>query len=75
MTQAEEIKTSLVVVFERKDKVTPNGDAVLARRRFNGLRADLEPQVAASIGQAIGQLLAGSYTHTEISRDFALLNA
>ena len=75
MTQAEEIKTSLVVVFKRNDKVTPNGDAVLARRRFNGLRADLDPQAVASIGQAIGKLLSGAYTHTEISRDFALLNA
>ncbi len=36
MTQAEEIKTSLVIVFERKDKVTANGDAVVARRRYNG---------------------------------------
>jgi len=31
MTQAEEIKTSLVIVFERKDKVTANGDAVVAQ--------------------------------------------
>ncbi|WP_214801289.1 MULTISPECIES: DUF1659 domain-containing protein [unclassified Exiguobacterium] len=75
MTQAEEIKTSLVVVFERADKVSPNGDALIARRRFNGLRPDLAPEAVAAIGQAIGAIITGTYTHSEISRDYALLNA
>ncbi|WP_313491025.1 DUF1659 domain-containing protein [Exiguobacterium sp.] len=75
MTQAEEIKTSLVIVFERKDKVTANGDAVVARRRYNGLRSNLSADVVASIGQAVGSLLDGRYALTEISRDYALLKA
>ncbi|WP_214850272.1 DUF1659 domain-containing protein [Exiguobacterium sp. s193] len=75
MTQAEEIKTSLVVVYERQDKVSPNGDAIIAKRRFNGLRPNLAPEAVAAIGQAIGTLIAGTYAHSEISRDYALLNS
>lgn len=73
MTQ-KELKASLVVAYERLDKVTANGDQVVAKRRFAGLRSDLAPEVMAAIGTAIGNVIEGAYLHTEVSREYIVLN-
>ncbi|WP_114569705.1 DUF1659 domain-containing protein [Exiguobacterium flavidum] len=70
----KELKASLVVAYERLDKVTANGDQVVAKRRFAGLRSDLAQDVMAAIGAAIGNVIEGAYLHTEVSREYIVLN-